>query len=787
MDRNSLKAEKLKKTCDPQTFPFQTTDEIEPLREVIGQPRAVHALQLGSKVEGPGFNIFVSGLPDSGRTSLTTEYFQRQAKDEPTPDDWCYVEHFADPRTPRPVRLPPGGGRIFQDQMEDFLARALRGLKDAFQSKQYLDEKKRLSQRLKQKQDQSFQELQERAARDGFQLLRSPLGIKLQPVVNGEPLSEEQRRSLREEEQQELQQKRRHLEKQMQDTASQIRRWDREIHQIRKELDRETAHYVIAPLLAELVADYQGQPAIQDHLSALEDDFLTMIVQQRLAEDEQGLNLAGLKHRYGVNVLIDHGAKEGAPVVMESHPTIDNLVGQIEHRLSQAGSFTNFTLIKPGALHQANGGYLLLPARDLLLNRHAWDTLKRALRDGAIRIQTGRGKGREITAPTLDPQPIPLDVKVILIGTPQLFHHLREKDEDFDKLFKVKAEFATEMDRTPENEHSYGQFIKSVQDRNRLLPFGRSGVARVIEYGSRLAEDQGKLSTRFGKIANLLRESAYWAAVRDAKMVDARDVEKAIQMADFRNNLDEEKTRQKIQHHTIMISVSGEKVGELNALTVLSNGEYEYGSPVRVSAVSRPGDEGVVAIERQAELSGPIHTKGVLILSGFLGERYGQGQPLNLSGSITFEQSYAEVDGDSASAAELLALLSSIGDIPLKQECAITGSINQHGEIQAVGGINEKLEGYYQVCVDKGLTGTQGVIIPETNLHHLMLSDDVIQSVRENKFHIWPIATIDEAIPLLTGLQPGVRDAQGRYPRGSFNDLVQKALKKYHEIHRTQD
>jgi lon-related putative ATP-dependent protease len=786
MRKNELPPKELRNRCDPESLQFANTEELEPLTEVIGQPRAFQALELGSEVEGPGFNIFVVGLPDSGRTTLTKDYFIRRAASDPTPDDWCYVENFDDHHTPVALQLPPGKGVIFKQEMEELVVQGLREIKESFQSQSYRDEKTRLTSGLKKKQERAFNKLQARVSEQNFELVRTPMGFLLRPLIDGKPMSREDQPSLSKEQRAKIQETQSELDSDVEKTLETIRNLDREIHQNLKGLITKTVHFVIDPLISDLQLKYEDNPSVSQHLSALAEDLVERIEKSRLAEKEEP-DSEVLLTRYGVNVLVDHTEKNGAPVVLESHPTVQNLVGRIEHRLSPRGSQTDYSLIRPGALHKANGGYLLLPARDLLLNPQAWDSLKRALRDNSIRIQAQVIKLGTVATTSLDPEPIPLDIKVILFGTPRLYYLLKENDEDFGKLFKVRAEFATEMDRTADNEHAYSLFVKSAVDQNQLPPFDNTAVARIIEYGSRLAENQNKLTTRFGKISNLIRESAYWAKKDRADLVTSPFVHKAIQMGIYRDNLAEERTTERIKEDTILISVTGEKIGELNALTLLSEIDYEFGSPTRVSAVSRPGDEGVVAIERQAELSGPIHTKGVLILSGFLGERYGQQHTLNLTASITFEQSYAEVDGDSASAAELLALLSSIADIPLRQECAITGSINQHGEIQVVGAINEKIEGYFHICQTKGLNGKQGVIIPKANVQNLMLFNEVLQAVEEDSFHIWPIETIDEGIPLLTGLEPGEKDKKGNYPPGTFNYHVQNALKSFYEIQKTQD
>ena len=483
-----------------------------------------------------------------------------------------------------------------------------------------------------------------------------------------------------------------------------------------------------------------------------------------------------LTHRYDVNVLVDSTRLTGAPVLFENYPSYTNLLGRIEHEAFMGISRTDFTMIRPGALHLSNGGYLLLPARDVLGNPFAWEGLKRALRDGEVRMVELANQLGYLSTATLEPEPIPLNIKVVLVGTPLLYYLLRTYDEDFTKLFKVRAEFAQLMERTPETEKEYGLYVKSVVDDNHLLPFDRSAVARIIEHSSRLADDQEKLSTRFGRIADLVREAAYWAAKDNKKIVRRRDVQRAIDEGIYRSNLIEERIQELIDEGTLRIDLLGEIVGQVNALSVYLMGDYEFGRPARVTAIAFPGKTGVVDIERQAKLGGALHTKGVLILNSFINYRYGREQPLSLSASLTFEQSYEEVQGDSASAAECYALLSAISAVALRQDRAITGSVDQFGQIQPVGGLNEKIEGFFDVCKVRGLTGEQGVIIPKSNRRHLMLRNDVIQAVRQNKFHVWGIQTIDEGIPLLTNLQAGWRQTDGSYPDGTLNQLVSARL-----------
>jgi len=520
-----------------------------------------------------------------------------------------------------------------------------------------------------------------------------------------------------------------------------------------------------------------------DHLDAIQADIIQNVkIFRGDNEEDESIPDADWISRYETNILVDNGELEGAPVVMESHPTYQNLIGRIEHRLVMGASQTNFTMIRPGALHRANGGYILIPARDVLLNPYAWQGLERALRDGEIRILELGSQLNLISTVSLESEPIPLSVKVILFGTSLLHQLLREHDVDFNKLFKVRAQFASIMERSDENVYDYALYIKSVVDSNDLPPFDRTAVARIVEHSSRMAGDQGKLSTRFGQISDILREAAYWAQKDGEKVVSAQSVDQAIEEKEYRDNLPEELTHEWIEQETILIDVTGKAVGQVNALSVFMLGEYAFGRPNRVTASAHPGSKGLVDIERQAELGGPIHTKGVLIISGLLGQRYGYNKPLSLTASLTFEQSYSGIEGDSASAAEFCALLSAIANIPLRQDRAMTGSINQRGEIQSIGSVNEKIEGFFTTCKNKGLTGSQGVIIPQANTRNLMLNSEVIEAVKAGQFHIWYINTLDEGLSLFTDMEIGELQGDGTYPEGTFNHAVDKRLMEFLKV-----
>jgi lon-related putative ATP-dependent protease len=781
----SLPTEALIHPCDPDLLDFKTTDELPSLEKVLGQPRALQALEMGSEVSGPGFNTFVSGLPDSGRTSLTRDYIKRKADSEPVPDDWCYVNNFDNPYQPSVLSLPAGKACVFREDIKSLIDRCQQEIQQVFRTNEYIDERNRLTKSVQEAQEAEFQKMQEAANQVNFTIVRTPTGFGLMPTVDGKPITPEELGKLSKEHRKKLTELEEKLEQKALETLKTIREIGEVFRKKIKDLDNYTVLFAVDHLVKAVKEQYQGMRKITEYLDAVQADIVANAASFRedngKALDAQWLN------RYEIQVLIDNSDLEGAPVIMESHPTFQNLIGRIEHRLVMGVSQTDFTMIRPGALHRANGGYLLLPAREVLLSPYAWQGLERALRDGEIRIlEIGSQLGLISTA-SLEPEPIPLSVKVILFGTPVLHELLRLHDEDFSKLFKVRAEFATSMDRTDENTRDCALFIKSVVDENKLPPFDNTAVARIIEHSARMAGDHEKLSTRFGQIADLVRESAYWSKKDQDKVVTAKAVDIAIREKDYRSNLSEEMIHEWITKETILIDVTGEAIGQVNALSVLMIGDYAFGRPSRVTASVYPGSEGIIDIEKQAELGGPIHTKGVLIISGLLGRRYGQQYSLSLTARLTFEQSYSGVEGDSASAAELCALLSAIAGIPLRQDRAMTGSVNQLGDIQAIGGVNEKVEGFYTTCKNKGLTGSQGVIIPHANTRNLMLKREVIAAVEDGKFHVWPIRNLDQGLSLLTDKDIGTLQEDGTYPDGTFNRAVDAQLSNFREVLKPED
>jgi predicted ATP-dependent protease len=781
---NELSATDLFFSCNPTTLGFQTTDDLPDLEFVIGQPRAIRALELGSEVIGSGYNVFVLGQPGSGRTTLSIEYLQRKTSAGKVPDDWCYVNNFTNPHQPRALRLPPGCANEIRKDLQDLVTFCNKEIQRAFESEEYIHEKDRIVNDVKKNQEGEFLRLQEHVEKYKFIVMRTPVGIVLVPALDGKPIKPEDIEALSPDQRTKLEQLHARLSEEVEKTINHIREMARLAAEQLNQLNKSTALFVLKPSIDSLKEKFQAIPGVTAHLEAVQEDIAINAGQFRPSDGEES-NPPDMQQwikRYEVNVLVDNSETHGNPVVLESHPAYHNLLGRIEHEFIMGATRTDFTMIRPGALHRANGGYLVLPARDLLITPYAWDGLKRALKDGCIRVSELASELSLVSTVTLEPEPIPLEMKIILVGTPTIYHLLRAYDEDFAKLFKVRAEFTSVMDRSTETEHDYGLFVKSVVLDHQLPPFDASAIARIIEQSARMAEDQHKLSTRFGKISDLVRESAYWAKKDNLQSINAAMVQRSIDEAVFRSNLVEERIQEMISQGTLIIDLKGMRIGQINALSVMLVGDYAFGRPSKLTATVLPGRAGIVDIERQANLGGPLHTKGVLILSGFLGGRFAKNKPLNLSASLTFEQSYDEVEGDSASAAELLALLSAIAQVPLRQDRAITGSVNQCGQIQAIGGVNEKIEGFFETCKAAGLTGEQGVVIPLTNQRNLMLNREVIKAVTDGKFHIWGVSNIDEALSILTGRGPGNLQADGNFPKGSFNEKVVERLNEFNKV-----
>jgi lon-related putative ATP-dependent protease len=776
-----LRPEELRAACDPARLPFRTTAELPPLDGMIGQERAVSATAFGIGMRRAGYNLFVLGPTATGKATTMRRVIGRTAREEATPPDWCYVHNFADPYRPTALELPAGRGRELRAEMTRLAEECKQRLPRAFESEEFERQKSQILEELARRQQEEMERLEQAARGEGFAIVRTSRGLGLAAAPRGEPLSPEDYAALPGEVRERIEARGQALEEKLEAALRQLRANEREAREAHERLVRDVGASATRQLIQELRERFAGLAAVLGYLDQVEEDLIAHAEAFRhLAEGKPELPFlpppGGFLDRYRVNVLVDRSGMQGAPVVVEPNPTHGNLLGRVEHHVHFGTLVTDFTLIKPGALHQANGGYLILEAKDVLRNILAWSALTKALKSRSVRIEEPLEELRLAHAVTLAPEAIPLSLKVVLIGSPLFYYLLYELDEDFRELFKVKVDFDDSLPRTLESELLYARFIGSACREEGLLPFSAGGVAKLIEHGSRLVAHQGRLTARLGDLLDVIRESSFWAGRNGHGEVQAEDVSHTVRQKTYRANLVEERVGRAIAEGTLLIDTEGRTVGQVNGIAVISLGDHAFGHPARITARTFSSKPGVVDIEREAKLGGPAHTKGVMILTGFLAGRYARERPLALSASIAFEQQYSEVEGDSASAAELFALLSSLAGIPLAQSLAVTGSVNQQGEIQPVGGINEKIEGFFDVCRARGLTGEHGVLIPAGNLRHLMLREDVVEAVREGRFGIHAIATVDEGLALLSGREAGERGPAGRFPEGSVNAAVEHAL-----------
>jgi lon-related putative ATP-dependent protease len=784
-----LKGADLKKVCDPSIFPFKTTEDYEFEYEPVHQERGASAIDFGLNVKSDGFNLFVCGPAGTGRNTQVIKAVNEIASKEPTPDDWIYVNNFTSEDEPLAINLPAGRGIIFKKDMEELIEELKTEIPKAFESEDYESRKQELLKEYKKKRDATLQHVEDQAFKEGFALKQTATGVILVPRIEDRPMTTEEYESVPEEEKGDLDKKKHELHIKIEQALSEVRAMEKTAKQRIKDLEEEVVLFSVKHIIDELRFKYREFEDVVEHLNHVQQDAVGNISLFRGDEEEGQAMLFGVKapskknafRKYEVNLLVDHRQSKGAPVIREANPTYYNLVGRIEY-VSQFGSMTtDFTMIAAGALHKANGGYLILQAMDVLSTFMAWDALKRVIKNHEVKVEDINEQYRLISTTSLKPKPIPSNIKIIMVGPPWLYQVLYKFDEDFRKMFKVKSDFDAEVDRVDAMIDKYAAFIKVRCEEEALRHFDRNAVAKIIEYGSRMTEDQEKLSAKFMYVADILREADYWAGKDKAEYVDAEHVEKAIHEKIYRSNMIEEKIVELINDGVLMIDIKGDAVGQVNGLAVIDMGDYMFGKPSRITARTFIGKGGVVDIEHQVKMGGRLHSKGMLILSGYLGEKFAQESPLSLSASICFEQSYEGVDGDSASSTEAYCLLSSLSGVPIKQSIAVTGSMNQRGMVQPIGGVNEKIEGFYHVCKLKGLTGSQGVIIPESNVRHLMLKDEIIEAVEKKKFHIWSVSTVDEGIEILTGKRSGKKDKKGKYPKGTINYLVDKKLKEYSE------
>ncbi len=792
MDDLRLKPEALRWRCEPNQFEFASTEELPPLEGTIGQDRALTAIDFGIGIRDSGFNLFLLGQPGTGRASTIKKILASQAVKQPVPDDWCYVHDLKDGTRPEHIRLPAGIGQELKKDVDHLVERLAEEIPKIFEGKMYEKQKQRITSDYQKKQNELFQELEQGASAKGFTLQQDANGPTLVPARDQQPLSQEDYEKLSHAEKARLEKESTVLHKRIKEVMQDMHRLEEELREQIADMEKAMLLFAVGHLFEELEPKYREFERVMEHFETCKKDLIGRIDELRSQKGPQ-INIPGLTtqpqepsfDRSQVNLLIDNSQCEGAPVVYEANPTYFNLFGRIEHIIQMGSASTNFHMIKAGALHRANGGYLILDCREVLFNIFSYEALKRCIRNHEVKIEDMAEQYRLIATVALKPQPIPLDCKIVLIGTPLFYYILFQLDPDFRKYFKVKVDFDEMMKNTWENIQQYALFIGSKCTEEQLHHFDPTAVARTIEYAARLTEDQQRFSASFLDITDLIREAAFYAEREAHELVAAKHVELAIEAHTYRSNKLEERIQEAIEDGSLLIDTEGAVIGQLNGLSAYQLGDYTFGKPSRVTVRSFLGKEGVINIEREAKLSGPIHDKGMMILSGFFGERYARDKPLALSASICFEQSYGGVEGDSASTTELYGLLSSLADLPIDQGIAVTGSVNQHGKVQPIGGVNEKIEGFYAVCKAKGLTGRQGVIIPDANRKNLMLKPEVITAVEEEKFHIWSVTSIDQGIEILTGTPAGERQEDGNWPEGTVNERVDSRLREMTEIVRS--
>lgn len=798
MPNTELIATQLYRRCDPGQFSFRTTDELEPLTDIVGQPRAIDAVQFGVDIPHHGYNIFAFGPGGTGKRSLVLQFLERKLPGHPAPEDWCYVNNFEQPHMPKAIGLPAGQGRRFRHDMAQLVDDIQVALASAFESDEYRRRHQALEEDLSQRQKVVFAELQQRAKELGLAVIPTQTGLGLVPLdETGLPMEADQVKRLPEDQRKLLAEHSETLQREGNHIFEQAPRALKDARRREKELSRDIASRAVEPLFADLRHRYDS-PKLVEYLNAVKQDVVENYkriiklhdkAQEEKEETAQGAPSrhlspspqveSGPMRRYQVNLLVEHDPDQGAPLVYEDHPTFPNMTGRVDYFAHMGALVADFHMIKPGALHRANGGYLVVEAHKLLTQPLMWEALKRAISAKQVRVESPEEAMGLLRTVALEPEPIPLHVKVVLMGSAMLYQLLREYDPEFGELFKIAADFDVDMDRDAESQQLYARLLGTLVKKGSMLPFDRGAVARVIEHSSRLAGDSRKLSMHMRSIADLLYEAQHWAKLDGSSVTRVEDVEHAIAAKEHRSDRVRDRIGEEIERGTILIDTGGARIGQINGLAVYQFGDFHFGRPSRITARTRMGKGEVIDIEREVALGGALHSKGVLILSGFLFGRYGKRLPLSLSASLVFEQSYGGVDGDSASLAELCVLLSSIGEAPIKQSLAVTGSVNQHGQVQAIGGVNEKIEGFFDVCRARGLTGEQGVLIPASNVAHLMLRAGVVRAAESGQFHIYAVETVDQALELLTGFPAGEPDADGNYPPDTLNGQIHARLERF--------
>lgn len=787
----SLPPAELRRMVDPATLGFKTTAELEPISGLIGQDRALKAIQFGTNIKAHDYNLFVLGPPASGKRTAVKQYLSRKAEDAPPPSDWVYVNNFETPNRPRAIRLPPGRARPLAKAMIEAIDELRNTVPATFESEDYQARRRAIEEEFRSSQEDALEALQKRAQEQNIAILRTPTGFGMAPMHEGKIVKPEIFNTLPETMRKEVEGRIEALQKDLEKILSQVPKSDKERRSRTSDLNGEVATLVVRAALDDVAAAFSDIPQVLQFLEAA-GHHLVRNIGVFLAPGEEESQIVKQPadtarddrfRRYMINVVVANGEKPeaGAPIYEELNPNYGNLIGRVEHIAQMGALLTDFLLIKPGALHRANGGYLLIDARKLLLSPYAWEALKRALKSREIRIEQPSDMAGLVSTQSLDPEPIPLELKVVLIGDRELYYLLNQADPDFPGLFKVQADFDDSISRSPENDAAYSRMIASIVREHGLRAVTAGAAARIIDEGARLADDREKISIEIGRIADIVREADYWAGEAGHPAIEREDVARAVDEQVQRSDRLRDRSQETINREIVLLDVEGQKVGQINGLSVLQLGSFSFGKPSRITARVRLGNGRVTDIEREVELGGPLHTKGVLILWSFLAGVFAQDVPLAMAATLVFEQSYGGVDGDSASSTELYALLSALSEVPIRQSLAVTGSVNQWGEVQAIGGVNQKIEGFFDVCSARGLNGEQGVLIPKSNVQHLMLREDVVEAVKAGKFHIYPVAGISEGIEILTGVKAGERGAEARFPAGTVYRLVEDKLKAFAE------
>jgi lon-related putative ATP-dependent protease len=783
-----LSVDRLYRPADLSALAFQTTADLAPIEGLVGQQRALDALGFGTRIRKPGFNLFVIGSSGARMQQAVEAVLRNAPAPESSPNDWVYVNNFAEPHKPVAIQLPAGRAVVFRDAMHHLIDDLKTALPAVFESEEYQSRRSAIDQAFQTKQGEAFSELRDKSAKKNIIILRTPMGFALAPAHDGQVVPPDEFGKWPEDKRREVQEIIQALEKDLEHIVRQIPQWEKARRDEIRKLNRETAMFAVGQSIDEAKAKLTDIPRIAEHLEAVRGDLIDNVAVFVMKPEGDEENPTGGRigisfEQYEVNVLVAHdGQEKAAPIVQELHPTLGNLIGSIEYVSQHGVLVTNFRLIKAGAIHRASGGFLLLDVRHLLMEPFSWSALKRTLRQREIRIEdVGRFLGLTSTV-SLEPDPIPLDVKIVLFGDRMLYYLLAAFDPDVSEHFKVLADFEDDVDRSPANEAIHARLVASMVRRNGLKEIDRDGVGLVLEHAARIADHAGKLTLLIDQIKDLLTEADYWAEDGKHSVITRSDVQRALDEKIHRSSRLRDRARESILQQIALIDTAGTCVGQVNGLSVLELGGFRFGRPTRITCRVRPGSGKVVDIEREVELGGPIHSKGVLILSGLLAGRYALDTPMSLFASLVFEQSYGGVEGDSASSAELYSLLSALSELPLRQDLAITGSVNQHAEVQAIGGVNEKIEGFFDICAARGLTGRQGVIIPKANVQHLMLRRDVVDACKAGTFAIFAVGTIDEGIELLSGHSAGERGSDGHYPMGSVNRLVEDRLHSFAHI-----